>query len=80
MREAAKGKAGSTSAWSSDGQAPKPAQGSAQNPSQSRQAGSPPPQKKATYVNKGVAKNDRGQSCMRVAETITMPDGQQGTS
>ena len=36
--------------------------------------------KKAKYVNKGKKKNEEGKSCTMVAETITLPDGKQGTS
>ncbi len=39
-----------------------------------------PTAKRATYVNKGQVTNASGQSCSRVMETITMPDGKTGTS
>lgn len=36
--------------------------------------------KKATYVNKGAVASADGKKCSRVQETITLPDGKQGTS
>jgi hypothetical protein len=35
---------------------------------------------RAKYVNRGTATNDRGQTCTKVQETITLPDGKTGTS
>jgi hypothetical protein len=36
--------------------------------------------KKARYVNKGEVASADGRKCSRVQETITLPDGKQGTS
>ena len=36
--------------------------------------------KKARYVNKGQVASSDGKKCSRVQETITLPDGKQGTS
>jgi len=36
--------------------------------------------KKAKYVNKGTVASADGKKCSRVQETITLPDGKQGTS
>lgn len=36
--------------------------------------------KKARYVNKGEVASADGKKCSRIQETITLPDGKQGTS
>jgi membrane protease subunit (stomatin/prohibitin family) len=36
--------------------------------------------KKARYVNKGQVASSDGKKCSRIQETITLPDGKQGTS
>lgn len=36
--------------------------------------------KKARYVNKGAVASADGKKCSKIQETITLPDGKQGTS
>jgi membrane protease subunit (stomatin/prohibitin family) len=36
--------------------------------------------KKAQYVNKGTVASADGKKCSKIQETITLPDGKQGTS
>jgi len=69
LQEAARGPVGSSSSWAAD-VAP-------------TSSGSRPAAAKVTrarYVNKGMAKNSQGQSCSKVLETISMPDGKTGTA
>jgi hypothetical protein len=74
LQEAARGPSGSTASWST----PQPAPNSAQRATPS--GNSAPAPKRASYVNKGQVADASGRKCSRVLETITMPDGQTGTS
>jgi len=76
MRNAAQGNQGSSTGWTSSESSTPTA--SSQSPNAPKSAA--PATKQAKYVNKGKAKNGSGQVCTRVAETIIMPDGTQGTS
>jgi hypothetical protein len=71
LQEAARSPSGSTTGWAT------PESNNSQRASTSYK---PAPVKKATYVNKGQVTDASGKKCSRVLETITMPDGQKGTS
>lgn len=69
LQEAAQGPTGTSSAWSTP-----------QTAENAPSAGKPAKVKHAKYVNRGFAKNNKGQTCSKVLETITLPDGKSGTS
>jgi hypothetical protein len=74
LQQAARGPSGSTTGWASADPGP----GTSARPSASNKPAAAT--KKATYVNKGQVTDASGKKCSRIMETITMPDGQKGTS
>lgn len=74
MQQAARGTAGSTSGWASAAQP----ESTPAHPSTSTRPATTA--KRASYVNRGQVTDAGGKKCSRVAETISMPDGKQGTS